>query len=257
MQVLDKAEFEFNLPSKHVSWLSTEILSLCESYSNRSPEDSSIDISKMKKYAGSSSSRNTYRQLSNAHFISPVQEEIADDEGNTCKYSYLPLRELCLKYLANKSLLSNLQSQQPTSHRPKTFSTILDSEISPRLSGKLILELYSDEVVIAPACSFVSKEQNYLQVYASFANLPIQYRTKQDDIETVLIVNRCKLNKVENPLPRLFAKLREDLYNLTTQGISLIINGECINIGVSLGAFCGDNKVFGILYFTCFIPFYF
>src|SRR5699024_8622422 len=105
--------------------------------------------------------------------------------------------------------------------------------------------IYIDDANLAPACGFGSKQQKYMLVYLTVADLPFQHRVHMEDIEMLLCVNREKLmagyESSEEVFINLFAHLKTELDELMQHSIKVRIGDRIETIHVAVSSICGDN----------------
>ena len=128
-----------NIPNTHSNYLFSKLLRLFEKYSNNSNDLSREDFKDFVRVTESDYLQDIYRKDALKTYIKPNIHELKDVEGNVIsKYSYLPLRSICEKYLKNKSILIHLhEEQQSKSKKNSAYSSILDGEFDDRIKGKL------------------------------------------------------------------------------------------------------------------------
>src|SRR5699024_2392446 len=85
-----------------------------------------------------------------------ANRELRKENGQLiCKYTQLPLKDVCKKYLRNRHLVKKLlaeKKQRPNKEPKRSYSSIQDGHVFERLRGKLKLEIYIDDANLAPAC---------------------------------------------------------------------------------------------------------
>ena len=103
----------------------------------------------MRKVATSDHLQKVYRQQQLSTYIAPELFTIQREVGNQikrCRFTQVPLKQLCKKYLKNKHLVQQILSEI---NRPVQQHE--DSCYHSRIHGKLRLEIYLDEAEIAPS----------------------------------------------------------------------------------------------------------
>lgn len=178
------------------------------------------------------------------HVIAPQQLEFSNN-GKTMKYTYVPFKQICEKYIQNKSILQKIIFEQNTATQQNdTFKSILDGELAIERSfrGKLKFELYFDDVELMPG-NGKGKSRKYLQVYACCVDVPFQRRMHQNQIELLMMIDRKKVTSlnIDDPFPALFAPLTQDLAQLMNEGLQLEFNGQCLTVQVVVTSILGDN----------------
>jgi hypothetical protein len=244
MSMLAKWEASFALAERHVSKIAVDILKF---YQNFEKKPSHVDYLNLNKYAKSAYLRKEYRVRKYDTYIQPVVKQV--NELNRFSYSYLPITQVCIKYLREsnwlvRKLFSESSKNQVAAKRHyKEYSTIFDGSFSSRLIGKLKLEIFIDDANFAPSNGIGTKGQKFLNVYLTCSDIPFEKRIHSNEMEMILVANRAKLNKLEssNSLRHLFGHFREELSHLMKNGLQIEVDNKSATIFVTLSTICGDN----------------
>lgn len=189
--------------------------------------------------------------------VLPKQLQISNNDI-TLKYTYVPIRIICEKYLKNNSILQKIVSEQrrnSTTHFSDQYSSLLDGSMSTArdIQGALKIELYFDDVELSPA-NGKGKSRKFLQVYASCVDIPFHKRMHQHEIELVMMIDRKVANSLnlDDPLSSLLAPLIQDLQYLLNEGIKVKTNGRQFTVPVVITSILGDNlAIYELLGRTC------
>lgn len=253
MQFINKYKYDKKIISATVNEMATDALK-AGAFQLSTHSD---DLSNFYQVAQSDYLQDIYNERKfNKFIISPKQLEIIND-GNTLKYTYVPFRQICEKYIQSNAILSKIIAEQSTTFSRETdlFSSISDGSVSKErcFNGKLKFEIYVDDVELTPG-NGKGKSRKFLQVYASCVDIPFCKRMHQQEIELVMMIDRKKLQRLNlaDPLNAVLAPLKEDLSNLSQEGIQLNVDGKNITVSVVLTSLLGDNLgVYELLGRTC------
>lgn len=103
---------------------------------------------------------------------------------------------------------------------------------------KLELLLYQDCFSLCNPLG-AAKKKKILAVYMLLGNLPIEQRSKIDNIQLVLL---CEYKHVQSfGMPKIFECVVEDLKKLEIQGINIEIGQNFINVKGTMFSMLGDN----------------
>jgi hypothetical protein len=246
--MLTKWESAFALAEKHISIVANDVLNLFKKIAQAKPTQDDYD--RLHSYASSGHLRKEYRKRKFPTFIEPVLKQV--NELNRFTYSYLPLTKVCMKYISQSNWIVRKLFAEVESHSKRIatrthyqeYSTIFDGSFSSRLVGKLKLELFVDDANFAPSNGLGSKGQKFINAYLSCADIPFEKRIHSNEMETVIIANRTKLNKSgsdNNQLKHLFEDFKQELRHLMIKGLQVEVNGKCETIQVTLSTIIGDN----------------
>lgn len=150
MADIDHFKFRVKLASKHVNELVVRRLDSDEQFLIRGGlTQQEFDL--FRKVASSDHLQRVYRQAKLETYISPVEFTIRAQVKSIekhCQFTYTPLVQLCEKYLKNPFLVQKILDEG------NQFLPNQGSSYFQRIRGKLQLELYLDEAVIAPSGNF-------------------------------------------------------------------------------------------------------
>ncbi len=243
MQVIFKMKYDYTIPFTHVN---ESVAALCSLFQKHrySPFLTDEHLNICSRVAKSNHLQDVYKKHVFKSYVEPEMCKI-EESNTTVNYSYVPLRSLCLKYLSNGSVVKHLVNEQQSrlNSEPTVYQSALDGEaLSARLKGKLKLELYLDDCNLAPAGHHGSSRQEHLFVYATFSDLPYHFRTQMKDIELIMMVNRKELKRFgSGGMLKLFERLKADLIELSTNGISISIGNQQLTVHLELSSIIGDN----------------
>lgn len=240
------AKYNHSLPHQHVNELVSSMLNLFQKFRN-SNDAADDQLMKIERIVKSEHLQKVFKSRTLKNHIEPQVVDLLDETGNvvTC-YTYVPIKDICTKYLTNASLVNHLieegaKAKRQMSHS-QTFGHFMDGSAfkARQLYGKLKLELYLDDANMSP--TNLNNKQKTLFVYLTAADLPIYHRSKKLEIETIIVANRFKLKNLgENAVAQMFNRLKDDLAQLTKAGIQVKHQGETKTIGVELAMVIGDN----------------
>lgn len=247
MEILNKYKLEKGLPASTVNNIVSDMLQF--QFLHPNPDNSKFNL--YIKATQSEFLQNKFIERSFANLIKPIQVEFVSDSNgqqHQLKHTRILLKSLVEKALANQSIVDHLVKEQLHPHQCGTvISSAQDGSFYERIKGKLKIELYIDDSQLAPSGIF-NKTQKFINVYASFSDIPFKERCKADNIELLMMVNRKKMKDLElnDSISALFEELKRELHELTTQGIKVKSYGQEYTITAAISTMLGDNlgKVF-------------
>lgn len=244
MEVIHKYKLEKGLSSSVVNSIVSDLLQINEDVS---PLVANYPI--YKQVANSDYLQETYLKKTNTSYIEPISlTTITDVDGQTypLKYSAVPLKSILLNTLQNQSLVDYLWNEQRNlnnRHPSMIINSQMDSTSANRIAGKLKIELYEDDTQYSPG--FFNKSQKYSCVYISLSDIPFHCRTKADDIEIYMLINKKKLNSLnlKNVYYAVYNRLKSEMEDINNQGGLLLINstGQSFTVQVTISTILGDN----------------
>ncbi|KAH9392165.1 hypothetical protein TYRP_005233, partial [Tyrophagus putrescentiae] len=244
VDILNKYKYEQGIASSIVNSIVTDLLHLSQA---NQPNPSSFNA--YKKIVASNHLQEIYLEKTNANYIKPLSLTFTNlVEGQTleAKYSVTPLLPILTRVLKNQSLVDHLWKESSQNWRNQnnlTISTSLDASFALRLKGKLKLEIYADDTQYSP--SFMNKNQKFTCVYISIADIPFHLRTKKEEIDIYMLVNKKSFDKLkfDDNNFELFSPLRTEIETINHNGgIRLCSStGSYFNVYVTISSILGDN----------------
>lgn len=260
MAVIFKYKYTQGVASSLIDSIINDILTLQE---QQSPIHSNLKA--YKRISTSEHFQNVYFEKTNPYYVHPqsLDKLQFNEESYDLKFSATPLLPMINRLLANQSLVDHLWEEQnsPRVFRQNqlTLENPLDASFAGRLRGKLKLEVYVDDTHYSPNC--MNKLQKYTCIYLSLADIPFYLRTKRDEIDIYLLVNKVNLDKLglNDTNFALFSRLRSEIENINRRGgIQLCTStGTRFSTKVTISSIVGDNlAVYPLLGFSaCFNTF--
>lgn len=244
MGVIHKYKLEKGLSSSVVNSIVSDMLQISEDVS---PLMSNYQV--YKQVVKSDYLQEVYLKKTNTSYIEPIPLTLitdVDGQDYPLKYSAIPLKSILFNTLQNQSLVDYLWNEQRNfnnRHPNIIINNQMDSISASRIAGKLKIELYEDDTQYSPG--FFNKSQKYSCVYISLSDIPFHYRTKAEDIEIYMLINKKKLNmlNLKDVYFAVYNRLKSEMEDINNQGgISLInSNGQSFNIQVTFSTILGDN----------------
>lgn len=248
MKEIDCFKFEKKLASKTVNQIFLSNVQLNRKYIQSIPNET-FDI--IENIIKSDYLQMEFRKIQYKTHIKPQMLKITNQTGQDCTFSYVSPLDLCNLLLQNQYLVSHLvEEASSVSNENTTFSSIMDSANGARLKGKLKIEFYIDDSLLSPTGH--NQSQKCIFIYASFPDIPFKFRSKSNQIEMILMINRHELKKLNlaDTTFSLFKQLRRDMRHLIENGINVQTSNGIKNIPVTISSICGDNLgIFEILGF--------
>lgn len=260
MAIIFKYKYTQGIASSLINSVVNDILKLQE---KRPPIHSNFKT--YQKIATSEHLQNAYFEKTNKHYVQPksLDELQVNGKSYSLKYSATPLLPMINRLLTNQSLVDHLWAEQNQSRSSRenqlTIASPLDGTFAKRMHGKLKLEVYIDDTQYSP--SFMNKTQKFTCIYLSLADIPFQMRTKRDEIDIYLLVNKVNLDKLglSDTNFALFSRLRFEIENINEQGgVQLCTsNGTQFFATITISSIVGDNlAIYPLLGFSgCFNTF--
>lgn len=257
MAIIFKYKYTQGVASSLINSIIGDILTLQEI---RPPNHSNLKA--YKKVASSEYLQNVYFEKTNSHYVQPqsLDKLQINDESYELKYCATPLLPMINRLLSNQSLVDHLweEQNQPRASRQVQLSleNPLDASFAQRIRGKLKLEVYVDDTQYSP--SYMNKTQKFTCIYLSLADIPFHLRTKRDEIDIYLLVNKVNLDKLRlnDTNFALFSRLRSEIESINERGgIQLkTSNGTQFTATVTISSIVGDNlAIYPLLGFSgCF-----
>ncbi len=257
MAIIFKYKYTQGVASSLINSIIGDILTLHE---RRPPIHSNLKA--YKKVASSEHLQNVYFEKTNSHYVQPqsLDKLQVNNESYELKYCATPLLPLINRLLSNQSLVDHLweeQNQPRTSRQGQpSLENPLDASFAQRIRGKLKLEVYVDDTQYSP--SYMNKTQKFTCIYLSLADIPFHLRTKRDEIDIYLLVNKVNLDKLglNDTNFAMFSRLRSEIESINERGgIQLeTSNGTQFTATVTISSIVGDNlAIYPLLGFSgCF-----
>lgn len=202
-------------------------------------------LEEFKRVTKSDYLQNVYLDKHCDRLIRPqVFDLIVPGKEEFLRYSYVPLTPAIQKFVKEnpevlKKLNDELKEDRSTKEK-EVYSSMMDGSFADRLKGRLKLEFFLDDVELSPACGF-GKSQKFVNVYFAFADLAYEDRVRAKDISVVMMANRKKFKDLNIPYPALFKKMIDELKHLMKKGVNVEVNGEMVNVKVTVCTLTGDN----------------
>lgn len=247
---MNDLKYHKDIPSSLSNSISINILELCNEYRTISPSEEKVKLYRkivnsdflQDKYLDSRYGSTLIKPIDHTSFVAH------DGRSFEFKYSTVSIEALMRKVLANQSVVKKIieEKAQERGQNNLKINSLKGSEIWPRLKGRMKLELYIDEANLSP--SNLNGYQKTTFVYATFADLPFQYRCHKEDIDVVMVANHKKLsilakaNGITDPMGALLRPLRDELSRLIQDGISIEFEGQSTTVYLGLSCICGDNS---------------
>ncbi len=241
ISILNKYKFQEGVASSIVNSMANDFLQL---YNSNQPLSSNFDA--YTKIVSSDHLQEVFFEKTNPSYIQPIMHDSLQvvDRSYNLKFSTTPLLPIITRALRNQSLVDYLWNES-TQRPPQNLSTAtsLDGLFAPRIRGKLKLEVYIDDCQYSP--SFTNRTQNFTCIYLSLADIPYHLRTKRDEIDIYMLVNKAKLDelKLDDVNFALFSLLRSEIETINQNGGLQLISstGVQFNINVTISTVLGDN----------------
>lgn len=243
MQVLNKYKVKKAVASSTVNSIVTDLLNLYQTESYQ-PNNHLI----YQKVASSDYLQNSYFEKTHPGYIKPILCQTItdiDDQVYQLKYTRISVTSFCKQVLKNTSIVDKIIKEQRNSHHHQSpdIESPKDAQFFSRIRGYFKLEIYLDDSQIAPSGIF-NKTQKFLCVYITAADVPYQFRVKNEDISILLLVNRNKLKNLnlKDQYAALFSEVREEIMMLHTNGLIVTDSkGQQHTIKVAISTILGDN----------------
>lgn len=253
MKIMNKFKVKNGLPSGTVNSIVGDLLELYQSQTYQ-PNNHHI----YQKVASSDYLQNSHFEKSYPDYIKPILcQTITDVDGQVypLKYTRISVTSFCQKVLKNTSIVDQIISEQRNiNHQSTVIESPLNSQFASRIRGKFKLEIYLDDSQFAPSGIF-NKTQKYLCVYITAADIPYQFRVKNEDISILLLVNRKKLQNLglKDQFSALFSEIKTEIIALNTNGLKVFdSNGRQHIVKATISTILGDNLgIYQFLGFGC------
>lgn len=257
MGIIFKYKYTQGVASLLINSIISDILTLQE---KKPPNHSNLKA--YKKVAASEHLQDIYFEKTNTHYVQPLSLDKLQVNGEcyNLKYSATPLLPMINRLLTNQSLVDHLweeQNQPRVSRQVQlSFANLLDGSFARRILGKIKLEVYIDDTQYSP--SYMNKTQKFTCVYLSLADIPFHLRTKRDEIDIYLLVNKVNLDKLglSDTNFALFSRLRSEIESINEEGgVQLFTSsGTQFCAAVTISSIVGDNlAIYPLLGFSgCF-----
>ncbi len=241
MNILTKYKFSQGIASSTVNSIASDFLKLTQT---TQPKFFNFDA--YNKIAASDHLQEIYFEKTNSSYIQPLSldELHVGERIYNLKYSVTPLLPIITRALRNQSLVDHLLNE--SAQRPQqnlSLDSSLDGLFSSRIRGKLKLEVYIDDCQYSP--SFTNRTQNFTCIYLSLTDIPYHLRTKKDEIDIYMLVNKAKIDelKLDDVNFALFSRLRSEIDAINQNGGLQLCSstGSQFNIDVTISTVLGDN----------------
>lgn len=169
-------------------------------------------------------------------------------------FNYVPIKELVKSKVVKCPFLVNIlkkENIEKTIVQEKLkngigrtiecYRSVLDCSMKRYLAqaGKLRLELAIDDFTPTNPLGAARNDYKMLAVYMSINNIPFKLRSKNANIDIVMLCNRRVLCNYD--LKDVFKHLLQDINDIEMNGITIEIDGQSLHLEVVLSALIGDN----------------
>ncbi|XP_033214057.1 uncharacterized protein LOC117171113 [Belonocnema kinseyi] len=194
--------------------------------------------------------RNTYNRKifyrQNLNLILPVEEELLNDDGEDTgrRYSYVPILDTIALMLGDETIRRHCENFTLPDNGRIMFditdgAIVQENELIKNHKDIVQVRLFTDAFEVCSPIGASKKKFEIVAVYMALINLPPYLRTRKENIQLVLLCLDSYIAEIG--WAKILDKVLTDLRQLESQGISLIIDGECKTFLGTLIAILGDN----------------